>query len=254
MRGIALGWLVVVSVLAGCSSSGARSGDSCSINADCDEGERCISRRCRASGDSGSGGSSGNDAGPVVVLDAALLPSLPDAAVPSSTASDAGSPFAAPDASFARPDAFVAPVDAAFARPDAFVPPDAALPCDRALLAADTSPRGAVNYAYCMVLGRRPDGPGAEYYLAQLEGGLSRGDLAHSIFMSVERNVAALDDVAFVGALYRSLLWREPDTDGAAYSISQVRSGRSRDQMATDFVFSAEFCAVHLPLRHAGCR
>ena len=61
--------------------------------------------------------------------------------------------------------------------------------------------------------------------------------------MKVFRHVSqliALNDVALVDALYRTLLKRAPDPDGQEFYVGQLRSGRSKGSVIADMAGSPE--------------
>lgn len=61
--------------------------------------------------------------------------------------------------------------------------------------------------------------------------------------MNVIRHVSqliALDDVALVDALYRTVLKRKPDPDGMEFYVGQLRSGHSKGSVIADIAASPE--------------
>jgi uncharacterized protein DUF4214 len=69
--------------------------------------------------------------------------------------------------------------------------------------------------------------------------------------LNVIRHVSqliALNDVALVDALYRTLLKRTPDPDGMEFYVGQLRSGLSKGIVIADFAASPEATAAGLAL------
>jgi hypothetical protein len=58
----------------------------------------------------------------------------------------------------------------------------------------------------------------------------------------------ALNDVALVDALYRTVLKRAPDPDGQEFYVGQLRSGRSKASIIADIAGSPEAKAAGLEL------
>ncbi|HEX6001030.1 MAG TPA: DUF4214 domain-containing protein [Hyphomicrobiaceae bacterium] len=106
-----------------------------------------------------------------------------------------------------------------------------------------------VSYAYCLALGRQPDGAGFKAWTAALQKGTSVPDMLQNMLASEEfratHGAATLDDAGFTRLLYRVLLNREPD-DGLAGYVAQLEQGAiTRSGLARRILDSAEFAWRH---------
>jgi hypothetical protein len=101
---------------------------------------------------------------------------------------------------------------------------------------------GFVTEAYQFVLGRSPDTDGYNYWVAQLNSGLSRADLLTSFVDSAEYTG---DSLALIegNLLYLALLHRLPDTAGLTYWSSVLEQGTPLSVIVDGFLSSPEYAA-----------
>lgn len=103
---------------------------------------------------------------------------------------------------------------------------------------------GFVDLVYQNVLGRQPDGEGRNYWVGQLNAGVSRGAVMTGFSESAEfRNqtastIAEFDRTGPIARLYAAYFLRDPDTDGLEYWSS---TGLSLGVISQAFAESPEF-------------
>lgn len=109
-----------------------------------------------------------------------------------------------------------------------------------------------VAYAYCLLLGREPDGGGLRDWSAKLESGSSLADVLQAIAGSDEfaarHRTDFLSDAGYVRQLYRLLLGREPDGQGLADYAGRLKAGMARAELVAALVSSDEFKTKHSAL------
>ncbi len=99
-----------------------------------------------------------------------------------------------------------------------------------------------VERLYVLVLGRGPDASGFEAWCNQLKNGNNTGaDIIYGFLWSDEFIERDFSDDEFVTVLYRSILGREPDSEGKADWLSLLSEGFSRLMVCSQFVASQEF-------------
>ncbi len=123
-----------------------------------------------------------------------------------------------------------------------------------------------VKYMYDAFFGRKADSEGLKYWVAKMDGGMSREEVFAGFANSEEFNklcksygiksgcyipgysTTQLNQVsAFVDRLYDTILKRSCDTNGIVYWTEQLCSQKqSGSQVAGGFVFSQEFKDLHL--------
>ncbi|MFP5322045.1 MAG: DUF4214 domain-containing protein [Acidimicrobiia bacterium] len=98
-----------------------------------------------------------------------------------------------------------------------------------------------IDELYRRVLGREPEPGGRDHWLGVLAAGRTLESVAAAFHGSDERyaRVGATPG-AFVDALYRELLGREPDAEGREAWIGRLRAGMSRTDVAVSFYGSVE--------------
>ncbi len=106
-----------------------------------------------------------------------------------------------------------------------------------------------ISALYTQVLGREADLGGIQFYVGQVQRGISAGDIAVSFLTSPEAiahgtGVTFASDIS-VETLYRVLLGREPDAGGLAYHQNNLANGVSIGQVANHFLASPELMGVH---------
>jgi len=98
-----------------------------------------------------------------------------------------------------------------------------------------------IDELYREVLGRAPEPGGQSYWLRQLAGGRTLESVAAAFHGSDERYARVGGTPgAFVDALYRELLGREPDAGGRRAWVDRLRGGMSRTDVAASFYGSVE--------------
>ncbi|MDH3680486.1 MAG: SpoIID/LytB domain-containing protein, partial [Acidimicrobiia bacterium] len=113
-----------------------------------------------------------------------------------------------------------------------------------------------VDDLYQTALGRAPDDGGRAYWIDRLRNGVKLESVGVLFYGSQEYyDSAGGTDAAFVSALYRDILGREPDPGGQAYWEGMLARGAARlDDVASGFYSSLESrraraMALHLRLR-----
>jgi len=92
-------------------------------------------------------------------------------------------------------------------------------------------------------LGREPDQAGLNFWASAIKGGASLTTLADGFIGSPEfaqRYGVNLSNEAFVTAVYKNTLGREPDAGGLGFWVSALNAGSSRGQVLRDFSESTE--------------
>ena len=110
------------------------------------------------------------------------------------------------------------------------------------LASSDEWAGARVDELYRDALGRAADEQGRAHWVARIAAGLRLEDVAAFVYGSEEywRRVGA-EHGSFVDSLYRALLGREPDADGRAHWVAQLRSGTlGRIGVAAHFFGSLE--------------
>ena len=108
-----------------------------------------------------------------------------------------------------------------------------------------------IDYSYCLVLGRWPDGHGAQGWAKSLESGeVSLYDMLRMMADSGEFNARhatrGLSNTAYVYFLYQTLLLREADPVGLASYVKELNAGNiNRPTVIQGIVTSSEFEAKH---------
>ncbi|MGC9457623.1 MAG: trypsin-like serine protease [Halothiobacillaceae bacterium] len=99
-----------------------------------------------------------------------------------------------------------------------------------------------VNLVYQNVLGRAPDTAGYNHWLAQLAGGMTRGQLMLQFSESAEYKAVSANRVE-VTMIYVGLLRRSPDQSGYEYWVNTLDSGGSSLGLIDGFITSGEYAA-----------
>ena len=121
--------------------------------------------------------------------------------------------------------------------------------------AAAMSDTQFVTLLYGGLLGRAPDAGGLALYVATLQSGTSRGDVAASVANSAEAQKHLAADTANVwvpdptGAtvteFYQTAFGHAPDLDGLRLFSTALQGGLSVQRLAQDLASSPEFLADH---------
>lgn len=96
---------------------------------------------------------------------------------------------------------------------------------------------------YNAAFGRTPDESGLSYWSSALNGGATLHDVANGFLAAPEyqSQYGSLSDSEYVTELYRNVLGRAPDSDGATYWQNQLTSGaQDRAQLLVGFSESSE--------------
>lgn len=93
--------------------------------------------------------------------------------------------------------------------------------------------------AYQTLLHRAADSAGASYWLAQLNGGMTREQLALAVAGSRESQIAIIDQD------YTHYLNRSADPAGADHWLQQFADGKQDDDLVADIAGSAEYYQKH---------
>jgi hypothetical protein len=114
----------------------------------------------------------------------------------------------------------------------------------------DTSLPPRVAYAYCLILGREPDGGGLHAWAERLAKPTPVADMLVEMAGSIEFKARygwdKLTDREFVALLYQLLLMRQPDGGGLAEYAAALESKRSdRASIVGSFLKSYEFAVRH---------
>lgn len=97
-------------------------------------------------------------------------------------------------------------------------------------------------HLYIAEEGRAPDALGLYYWAARIAQGASLSHLADSFFVQPETasvHAPALDDQAFVTAVYHNLFHHAPDRPGLAYWLAELGHGTSRGHLLLSVALGA---------------
>ncbi len=101
---------------------------------------------------------------------------------------------------------------------------------------------------------RTPDQEGLEYWIQELDAGISsltqvaKSFLASAEFKANYGEITKLADADFVELLYQNVLGRLPDEEGYAYWLNEAQNGAAREQILASFSESTENKANVAPL------
>jgi hypothetical protein len=114
---------------------------------------------------------------------------------------------------------------------------------DKALALDTNAAAGQVYRLYQAAFDRKPDEGGIGYWLGQVDKGTSLGVIAQNFLSSDEFRKtygAEISTEAFLTALYRNVLHRDPDKGGLDFWTKAVESGMDRVQALLEFSESTE--------------
>jgi hypothetical protein len=122
---------------------------------------------------------------------------------------------------------------------------------------SDRSITAVVRAAYCLVLGREPDGHGLESWSRSIDEGMLVSSFLQSMVGSEEfsasHKVPLLTDREYIRLLFQTLLGRAPDGIGEEAYLTSLQDGsRSRETLVLDIVGSEEFRSKHPLLGQGG--
>ncbi len=99
-----------------------------------------------------------------------------------------------------------------------------------------------VQRFYQLVLNRKPDAIGFNYWTSRLvDGSETGGDIARGFFKSVEFTNRQAADSEFLEIVYHSFFNREADLEGKQYWMNELLSGADRLDIVNGFIVSQEF-------------
>ncbi|MCU0273647.1 MAG: DUF4214 domain-containing protein [Acidimicrobiales bacterium] len=100
---------------------------------------------------------------------------------------------------------------------------------------------GVMDGLYTDVLGRPPEASGRTYWAGRLQDGTRVASVAAELYGSPEYYAnAGGTDTAFVSALYRAILQREPEGGGLEYWVGRLGAGVPRQVLAEQLFLSYE--------------
>ena len=103
-----------------------------------------------------------------------------------------------------------------------------------------------VDLVYQNVLGRAPDTGGRAFWLGQLNGGMTRGEMMIGFSESAEYQSAIFNET-YVTMMYVGMLKRAPDSGGFAFWVGYLDGGNSGQTLISGFLGSAEYHNRFLP-------
>ena len=98
-----------------------------------------------------------------------------------------------------------------------------------------------VNNCYRNILNRDADKEGRRYWVSTLKMGWSASDVVKYFFKSEEFKKKGFSDEEFVEKAYKTVLGRNPDSEGKKYWLKELSNGKSRELVLYEFIFSKEF-------------
>ena len=103
-----------------------------------------------------------------------------------------------------------------------------------------------VDLVYQNVLGRAADPGGKSYWLGQLNGGTTRGEMMIGFSESAEYQSAIFNET-YVTMMYVGMLKREPDSGGFAFWVNYLDTGNSGQTLINGFLAAPEYRNRFLP-------
>ena len=98
-----------------------------------------------------------------------------------------------------------------------------------------------IEHDYQQFVGRSPDTAGLNYWVAQMQAGLTEEQVSAAFLGSPEyARLHGGSDAGWVSGMYDDLLGRMPDAAGLRYWTEQLASGETHFQVALGFATSAE--------------
>jgi len=110
-----------------------------------------------------------------------------------------------------------------------------------------TGNNAIIAQVYRGMLLRLPDEGGFQYWLGQLNSGVSAVNVANAIFVSTEfsSQYGQIFTEQFVDFIYQNMLGRQPDLTSFLYWVDQLKNqGKSRPAFVADLAYSAEATTV----------
>ena len=103
-----------------------------------------------------------------------------------------------------------------------------------------------VNLVYQNVLGRAPDTAGLNFWVGQLNGGATRGQVMLGFSESAEFKASSANKV-YVTMMYTGMLRRAPDQGGFDYWVGYIGTGNSGQALINGFLAAPEYHNRFLP-------
>ena len=103
-----------------------------------------------------------------------------------------------------------------------------------------------VDLVYQNVLGRAADAGGKSFWLGQLNGGMSRGQMMIGFSESAEY-LSTIFSETYVTMMYVGMLKREPDTGGFNFWVNYLDTGNSGQTLINGFLVAPEYYSRFLP-------
>jgi hypothetical protein len=115
--------------------------------------------------------------------------------------------------------------------------------------ATAVEPRVAVTYAYCLVLGRNPDGAGLNSYASRIAEGMQPSQLLVEMLNSEEfaakHNVLKLSTKDYVRLMHRLLLGLEPGEPALTDAAAVIEGKKQVAELQRALIESAPFRSRH---------
>jgi Domain of unknown function (DUF4214) len=112
-------------------------------------------------------------------------------------------------------------------------------------------PQQIVGYAYCLVLGRDPDGGGLAAWSARLAGGMSAEEFLDAMLGAYEfsqsHKVDTLSATQYATLLHRVLFGTDPSASALAHMVGELApdNGDARGKLRRELIASKEFKSQH---------
>ncbi len=124
------------------------------------------------------------------------------------------------------------------------VPTVTPAPTNAASVSAGTE--GFVERLYSLVLGRQADQQGKDYWISNIQNGMTGADVAGGFLYSPEFLDAERSNEDFVEILYNVFFDRESDAAGKQYWVNFLANGVSKMNVISGFINSTEWANVCL--------
>ncbi len=106
-----------------------------------------------------------------------------------------------------------------------------------------------ITYAYCLVLGREPDGAGASSYASSMAGGMTVGELLIDMLNSDEfsslYDVPQLTKSEYVTLMHRLLLGTDPTEAALKKAVADLEGNKALADLQRELIQSEAFRSAH---------
>jgi hypothetical protein len=109
----------------------------------------------------------------------------------------------------------------------------------KALIFADNAKQAAVANLYQAVFGRTAEYAGIEFWFQMADKGVSLKSITQGFMNSAEYKLGALNNAAFVDALYNGVMGRNGEAAGTKFWVDALNAGVSRADVITAFAEAA---------------